>query len=450
MSKRENDNLLKDFLNLKFMDNWDDYDDRNCLELQITADCNLKCKYCYLNNFGDKIYPFEIRKHDNIFKNLHLIMQWVLDNNFKLGELDLFSGEIWYSQFGWDILNIIYEYLSKYKFTKKILIPSNVSFLMNDKATNEIQNIIEKFKNIGVRLIFSLSLDGKIVEDDVRAFKSENLYGLRNDEYYERAFKFAKKNCFGFHPMVAASSIEKWIENYNWWIEQFKKYKMDISTLMMLEVRNDDWTKEKIDLYLEFLEYVIDYKYEFVFNKDKVKFAIENFGLYENRHHNNSALKVCSGRYTCKLQEALYVRLGDLCITPCHRTSYDKFNYGKFVVENDKIVDIEALNPELAINILGGAPEFIQYKCPGCAYKDFCIKGCLGAQYESTREIFMPCKSVCDLYKAKIKFLIKKYNKLGLFDAIENSNDYDIKFTKICKKLLEAKSKLESYLEKEE
>jgi len=36
------------------------------------------------------------------------------------------------------------------------------------------------------------------------------------------------------------------------------------------------------------------------------------------------------------------VRAGDLSIIPCHRTSYQKFIYGKYKTENNKIIGIEA------------------------------------------------------------------------------------------------------------
>ena len=66
------------------------------------------------------------------------------------------------------------------------------------------------------------------------------------DEFYDKVFSFAKHYGYGFHPMVAAASIEKWIDNYKWWIKMLKKYDLPMDYLMMLEVRNDDWTDEKI------------------------------------------------------------------------------------------------------------------------------------------------------------------------------------------------------------
>jgi len=38
------------------------------------------------------------------------------------------------------------------------------------------------------------------------------------------------------------------------------------------------------------------------------------------------------------------VRLGDLAICPCHRTSYDKYLLGKFEVKDNQIIGIKANN----------------------------------------------------------------------------------------------------------
>ena len=43
--------------------------DQYFLELYITASCNQSCQYCYLNRFGDKIYPKEIRDNKEIISN---------------------------------------------------------------------------------------------------------------------------------------------------------------------------------------------------------------------------------------------------------------------------------------------------------------------------------------------------------------------------------------------
>ena len=70
----------------------------------------------------------------------------------------------------------------------------------------------------------------------------------------------------GFHPMVSYESIDSAIENYDWWLEQYKKYFPDAPekpfSPMFLEVRNDGWTDEAIEKYLNLLHHVIEVRYK--------------------------------------------------------------------------------------------------------------------------------------------------------------------------------------------
>ena len=46
-------------------------------------------------------------------------------------------------------------------------------------------------------------------------------------------------------------------------------------------------------------------------------------------------------------------------------------------------------------------------KCELCLYSVACHKGCFGAQYETSGELFQPAISVCNLQKQRFNFLIK-------------------------------------------
>jgi len=79
--------------------------------------------------------------------------------------------------------------------------------------------------------------------------------------------------------MVSASGIDKWIENFDWWVNYIKGFDYpDIyNYTMFLEVRNNDWTKEKIDLYIKFLEHVFDYFLYDYYNNDRELMAKDLF-----------------------------------------------------------------------------------------------------------------------------------------------------------------------------
>ena len=64
-----------------------------------------------------------------------------------------------------------------------------------------------------------------------------------------------------------------------------------------------------------------------------------------------------------------------------------------------------------------------QPRCNQCHLYDFCIRGCLGAQYEETGEVYCPIDSVCNFFDKKHEFLIKKYSETGILEAL-NQADY--------------------------
>ena len=60
-------------------------------------------------------------------------------------------------------------------------------------------------------------------------------------------------------------------------------------------------------------------------------------------------------------------------------------------------------------------------------YNHFCIKGCLGAQYEVFADAMIPIPSVCNLLKAKINTLFHYYHSIKLFHYMFlNEQDYPL------------------------
>lgn len=412
----------------KDMDNFNSLLPESSLEIYITSTCNQACSYCYLyNNKG--IYPAEFNKKSQILKNLHILYNWIEENNFFIPKIEFFSGEIWHNDYGLEVLEITYEHLQKFHFTNHITIPSNCSFVMDNMQLAKIQRYINKFKNIGVFIHFSISVDGEIIEDYSRPLVNGE---RKTQEFYDKLFLFAKHNNFAFHPMVSSYNVKHWIENYEWWKSKFEIYEFVPRDLMMLEVRNDDWTDETIQQYCDFMDYIINDSIKNQFKGDSYKFLLYILALANNDNLENGyfpyALPKTDNFQGCTIPSHMTVRLGDLAICPCHRTAYNKYLYGKFIVEDDKIVDIEGNNPQIAIRALMANNNYASFGCDSCVYRDYCLKGCFGSQYESTGDPFIPIPSVCKFFKAKYDFLVKKYIDLGIYDIIEKVTPYNVHF----------------------
>lgn len=439
--QKEQDRWLKTLLDLRFFQPWLDLNrdegtlrrDAN-LEIFVTAACNQRCDYCYLIKH-DGLYPRDCMQPETIKQNLRILYDYILENNYCIPKCEFFTGEIWHSSLGLDILEITLEYIKKGIQIGWFMIASNCSFLFNEEQTCKVQHYINEFRHYGNSLVFSISVDGKIIED-VRPLANGQ---VRDDKYYERMFLFAKHNNFYFHPMVSAATVDRWIENHQWWEQQMQQWDMDIDRLMMLEVRNADWTPEAIDHYNKFNKYLIDkYRREHCENNNET-FAKHLLGvrLGDETPSVNGYIPWCFPETDtfigCTCATDLTVRLGDLAICPCHRTSYNKYLYGKFVVENNKIVDIEANNPQMASKIILTNFNLGSFGCDTCTFNEFCLKGCLGAQYEEQGDPFIPVPNVCEFFTKKYSFLLSYYEELGVIDYLMTITPLEQEYPRVDK-----------------
>jgi len=329
--------------------------------------------------------------------------------------MEIFSGEPTIKPIFYEFVDYIIE---KYKDKEKkptIVVPTNMTFILYPDLVDKMEKLIIKGRQNGINIVLSASIDGKFMEQN-RPFKVESA-DKRDDDYYDKVFEFAKKWGIGFHPMVYGENIEKWKLNFLWFQEMFKKHDIPFDAIYLLEVRNAEWTREQMKEFGEFLKFLIKWTFNNIFNGDKEKFV--RF-LFDRRGYNilNPFSKVGRG-LGCSIQSTMFVRLGDLSIVPCHRTSYEKFVYGRFVVKDGKIVDIEALNPELMLAIYSYDAKNSPY-CSTCPIKNVCSHGCLGSQYEITGDLFTPIPTVCALEHVKIFSIIEALKEIGVLSIVRN------------------------------
>lgn len=412
----ERNQLLESYLNRYYFLTKEIPQEGRSIELFVTSKCSGNCEYCYLMKHGEELYPSHLQKREDLVHNCKIFIDWYKKNQFRI-PIEIFSGEIVKNGLLFELFDIFYEAFSDPMLIYKpalIRMAENGDFLEDEALIEKMQSYIDKFKKIGINITLSLSIDGKYMDEVNRNRK-------RDDAFYKRAFEFCIKNFYAFHPMVAASNIEHWIENYNWWkSESLPSVVTD--ECMMLEVRNNDWTPEKLEHYTKFLNHVIDYEFEKV-NKDKDTFTKRIFRLdsYPGKGYRNYSLYFVNNIYSnidragasCSINNMLCVRLGDLSIVPCHRTSYKDYALGRFIVEDDKIIGYHCDNMEIdqAINSWG---RITGPKCKDCFNRFYCPGVCFGSNYETNGELFIPPEKACDMLKARTVFLFTKFDELGL------------------------------------
>lgn len=409
----ENKELFKSFLNSTCFKS-KDIPYENSLELVVSSVCNTKCTYCYYKNFSHLSHPIEIQKKENILSNLDKVIEWDKLNGYRFNEIDIFSGEFFNLPYYKEILD---KLLNNTPYL--IVIPTNGTFAFSEEKTEEVSKLLESYRK---RIHLSISIDGKYLDNQTRPLRNGKQY---NDEFYDRLFKFCKKWNYGFHPMIAANGIEKWKENYIWFIDMIKKYFGEEESIArkrvyLLEVRNPDWTPENLRDLQEFIKFYIQRNWE-VDGKNPEKF-------YKFLRSANLSTRVTgfnSRGLTCSLQTSFSVRLGDLALAPCHRTSYPGYIAGYLKFEG-KDLDIDLVNP--SVWEYSRCMDFRRgVKCVNCPINEICIGQCLGACLEVNKDPFVPVNQACSLEFAIVNQLIKELDDLGMFNMIiENIKHSDL------------------------
>ena len=389
------------------------------LEINIGNYCNLQCKYCYINRYNDKLYPMHSLKGDTALRNLNILLNWLYDQQCVPRNIEIFGGDVFSSQYGFGVLNTLLEFFKgKELKPAEISIPANGTFILDDRKTQKVEKMIGDFAENNIILQISLSIDGKYMEEINRPFKPI-FHKQRDDVFFEKAFKFAQKHGFGFHPMVYSNNIEHWPENFVWFVQNYYKHGIPLTHLYLLAVRNYEWTQSQIIDLGRFVRFLAQFTYRVMQNGDKEKFVQLILRPHTQFNILNGPFSTCQRGVGCSLQTSLMVNIADLSLQPCHRTNYEHTRIGKFIVENDSIVGFEADNPEFYV-ALSSFNTRSQPLCEMCIFKFLCSGICPGSQLETTGHVFIPFPSQCQMKQVEIQSIVYTLYEIGvLYDLMQ-------------------------------
>lgn len=414
---------------------------KKAIEFIISSQCDQKCEYCYLYKHSHEMNYPQANKKEDVLRNFQLILNYLEKENYEFEDYDIFSGEFFQLSYWEDIFQMIYNFQIKTKKHRYVTIPTNYSFIEDEKLTDKIDKwIIKMREEADAHVHLSCSVDGP---EKTESITRPNVHiKQKNQEYYDRLFKFVAKNSFAFHPMVGKYFLQNYKENYDFFIDGIIKHNVmfygdDYSTYnppMFLEIRdNDQWDDDSLNNLSLFLNYVADQDLERLYSGDKELYALKFFddftdtyqqmtGSLRNQPYILTYPHLSGNVVSCSIQKHLVVRVGDLKMAPCHRTYYSELEYGEFLLNEDKteIIGVKGINPTLAFKIINFNPARSSLKCGGCDFKSFCIQGCFGSQYENTSEIFAPQEQVCKMLRVKYKTIHDIAERLGLYDIILN------------------------------
>lgn len=432
--EQQNHQLGEGFLERHFFSNWRlPQEERRLnwgqLELIVSPLCSHACVYCYLNRFKEELYPLQIRDEKKILENLKLVLDWLIANRMS-PNIEFFSGGPLEQRVCLEALEMIVERYSQTDPSLRpfrIVVPTPYSFLLSEELTARIERLIAAFRALQIHFGLSASFDGKYCEQfrplaytksgplsDGYLFKAES--DARTDQFYERAFRFNKKHQFGFHPMLYSRAMPYWKKNFLWFQENFQKFGLPPAGLYLLEVRNQNWTADQIHALGDFMEFLIRWAWEELCQQDISRFI--HF-IFRQKGFNilSNPLSTIGRGLGCSKQSALYLRLGDLAVVPCHREMYPGDEYGFLIPDERKVLRFKVTNPEKLIGYYSLEANNLPY-CQTCAIKYLCSHGCLGSQLENTGDPVTPIPTICKMEHYKIYRYVQALRDLGVYDAI--------------------------------
>ena len=426
--QEENDKLVSHFLEKTFFKAWRSRNGALAnwrrVELFLNTRCNQACVYCYLNRYGSKLYPEQLQDDRAVLSNLRMFLDWLTSKSYK-PDFEIFSGEPLVQEIGYRALEMILRSYLRHKLLPvQVVVPSNYTFILNNHLTSRVIGLLRTYHDCDSKLILSTSIDGKYCESN-RPLKSLGA-DPRDDKFYDRVFSFNRRFGFGFHPMVYSRNIECWIDNFVWFQDMFRKHRIPYYNLYLLEVRNKEWSPASIRGFGEFVSFIIKWTWKHKCGENRAKFL--DF-LFRFRGYNmlQSPFSTIGRGIGCSIQGTFTLRVGDLCLVPCHRTAYRQFELARFKTSNGRISGLEAINPELMITIYTLHSNNFPY-CESCPIKNLCSKGCLGSQFEATGDLFTPIPTVCQLEHWKLYNIIKTFKEIGVLPIIKERTTPDKRF----------------------
>ena len=382
----------------------------NMLILKVTRDCNLRCKYCYVNNkddFKGEMMTFETFKViiQRVIKDLKKSMNIRKIHTFSLifhGGEPLLLGRMNFSKF----LSYASREFKKNNIDYSFGIQTNLTLI-----TDDILMLLHEY-NVGV----GVSFDGIKESNSART----NINTDKFEKYFKKLEEFNVQ--YGFLIVANKSNINNLPETYDYIFDKYKinnikvNYAEDVNGIGESEVLGKEfWEKAWMPILDSFLEK----KYNSIFEDNineivKKHFAKTLIGVSANEEHiSNCGLKTCGGG-----MNIIEINPnGDVYY--CGRYSED---YEEVFIQNVKdkeFLELKQINRffdsiEIQSKLLG------DLGCDLCDADNICDHGCMAFHYSKFGEFGIRDDLVCQIFKPLQKYLVK--NEVKIFERLYEVN----------------------------
>lgn len=373
------------------------------------------------NNYNNSIFTKQVinNNDNNILNNLNFFIDWYLKQKFIC---DLFIED--YDQITDDIFkekifNILYIKFKENIENKNIYF-SIEDLILEKKDLLFLQQQINLFKTININLIFTFKFN--ICED--------------NYQIYNNIIEFCDNNNYQIKIEINPKNISKQKNIFDYFVNNFLSFEKN---LIFFEKESEEWIETKINEYIIFINYYIDFLLKKYNKKDFIDkifegkslmqiLSLKDKGIYDNSN--------CKGN--CKFYNNLHIILNDLSLTMCKKIQYEELTIGNFIINNNEIDYCEPNNIS-ALIIPAHLKRNMTPHCEYCSYVTFCPGFCHGDSYYKTLNPLISLRETCLLRTAKYNFIFYKFIKEQLFnenDLQKTSEHFKMLFNNIKNNLI--------------
>ena len=402
--------LFQDILNRNY---FNDFQRKNKhIEFLLNNnDCSHNCINCYMNvdkdlyKNQDIFTPTKQNKYDNLLK----LIEWYILNNFCC---DIHIKGCIEEERSSKIFNIFSEMFEM--FLKAENKPNVIYIYTKGINLDLLKQIILIFHNSEIRIIPVLCVNGYYC--DTEFSYTEQQYSLMID--------FILNNPCEVHAEINARNINKWIQNYKWWILSLGLD--NCNKIYLKETLNDEWDTNSIQSYINFLDFQIDFLSENIEDFQNAIFSKEMMPFSTAHLIDQKILTNQKYYQDCLFHNGLTIDVSTLKMPTCSKLNYPIFHIGEFVYDEQNKLKLEPLNLTMLIP-KAHLKRSCTPHCEYCKYINLCEKTCYGENFKVSYNPLCPVKNSCDLMKAKYNFLIYKYNLLNLLDFNKLNLNYSFK-----------------------
>jgi uncharacterized protein len=372
----------------------------NKITLQMTKNCNLNCKYCYLGD-REKAETEQISA-DNVLVVLAKLAQDCRNNKkihitFHGGEPLLLREDV---------------YREIFSFAKDLAERKGeeiFSFSIQSNLTLLTPNICKLFAENNVSI--GTSIDGpKYIHDSQRVFS----HNLGTHDLVMDKVSLARDHGLKVGALCLATklSLGRHNEIYNFFKNECINFKTNSLFMSGSAQTNRRFLETTEEEYTNFLKEIFDLWYE-----DDPVIIIDNLFDLMGLIIKNKPSGSCS-RFNCSSYH-LTISPNGSCYT-CGRTTQDDTFYLGNLIEG-KISDL--INSETFGYLAERSPDRIK-ECQDCSLAQLCGAGCMYEAYLKHGTIYAPdrnCSSFIDLYH---HISSKIYNSLNIGDKYAETKSY--------------------------